>query len=69
MLPHRNNEIRTALGDYWGQTELDPGVEINKKYFANIENALQKTKTDIENAWQNAKTDLYAFIDKCRSSL
>lgn len=32
ILPPRNNEIRTAFGDYWGQTELDPAVVITEIY-------------------------------------
>ncbi len=65
VLPHRNNEVRTAFGDYWGQTELDPSVEINKKFFVNIENELQK----IENELLRAKVDIYTYVEKGNDSL
>ncbi len=46
VLPHRTNEIRTAFGDYWGQTELDPSVKINEKI---VNNKIAHLNQDIYN--------------------
>ncbi len=58
ILPHRSNEIRTAFGDYWGQTELDPSFNISKKLVKSVENKLVKTQNEI-----------YCYIDKCYREL
>lgn len=58
ILPHRSNEIRTAFGDYWGQTELDPCVKMNSKKIDSIIDNIEKTKIE-----------LFSYIDKCNTSL
>lgn len=58
ILPHRSNEIRTAFGDYWGQTELDPCVKMNSKKIDSIVDNIEKTKIE-----------LFSYIDKCNTSL
>ncbi len=57
--PHRSNELRTVFGDYWGQTELDPSVCINKKYIDGRFN----------NKLSSLKKEIYSRIDKNVKSL
>lgn len=49
ILPHRNNELRTAFGDFWGQTELDPCVNINRKQIRDVKNKLNEEITNKKN--------------------
>lgn len=65
VLPHRTNEIRTAFGDYWGQTELDPSVKINEKTLKKECECLKGELTEkTKEIWFNMKNinkDLYTL--------
>lgn len=63
ILPHRSNEIRVAFGDYWGQTELDPCVNMNKNLILSCYKKLSEIQSNIYDNINTQVHSIYGYID------